>query len=197
MKKLFIAFAMVCSAKAVFTQPGYQDSLQKFFTSYVNNHEVVTAENRKFIQFFSPDPAYRVVARFEKAKNSSWFQMETLGREKKLYRVYGTLSFVLQTQPVTLNLYQSQTLLEDPELKDYLLLPFTDETSGKETYHGGRYLDFTINDVKKNTVVIDFNKAYNPYCAYEEDKYNCPIPPKENHIPIALKAGEKNFVRKQ
>ena len=71
---------------------------------------------------------------------------------------------------------------------DHLFLPFTDNTNGVETYGGGRYIDLKIP--AGNTINIDFNKAYNPYCAYS-DKYSCPIPPPENHLDIEIKAGIK------
>jgi uncharacterized protein (DUF1684 family) len=71
-------------------------------------------------------------------------------------------------------------------------VPFGDATSGFESYGGGRYLDFTISDIKNNFLPIDFNKAYNPYCAYTAG-YSCPIPPKENLLNASISAGEKNY----
>jgi len=72
----------------------------------------------------------------------------------------------------------------------YWFIPFTDATSGNETYGGGRYID--IDDTRSDSTFLDFNYAYNPYCAYN-DGYDCPIPPVENHLPIAIKAGEKQL----
>ena len=71
----------------------------------------------------------------------------------------------------------------------YLFIPFTDATSGNETYGGGRYLDFST---ETDSIMLDFNYAYNPYCAYNPG-YDCPIPPAENHLDIAVRAGEKNY----
>ncbi|MEI9910512.1 MAG: DUF1684 domain-containing protein [Bacteroidota bacterium] len=79
------------------------------------------------------------------------------------------------------------------EYREQLFLPFTDLTTGEETYTAGRYIDLTFNDIIGDKVVIDFNKAYNPYCAYISGKYNCPIPPKENNLTVAILAGEKNY----
>jgi uncharacterized protein (DUF1684 family) len=73
---------------------------------------------------------------------------------------------------------------------------FTDKTTGDQTYHAGRYIDLKIGDINDGKVVIDFNKAYNPYCAYVKGKYSCPIPPRENYLPVAMEAGEKNFGKK-
>lgn len=76
---------------------------------------------------------------------------------------------------------------------DHLFIPFTDMTSGEESYENGRYIDLSIADVESGHFTIDFNKAYNPYCAYVSDLYNCPIPPKENHLSIKIKAGEMKY----
>jgi uncharacterized protein (DUF1684 family) len=73
-----------------------------------------------------------------------------------------------------------------------LFLPFQDETNGDDTYGGGRYMDLKITDIRDNRITLDFNKCYNPWCAYS-DGYNCPVPPKSNHLPIEVKAGEKMF----
>jgi uncharacterized protein (DUF1684 family) len=82
--------------------------------------------------------------------------------------------------------------MNDSTYKNYLFLLFTDATSGADSYGGGRYIDLSMQDIIDNSVLIDFNKAYNPYCAYASG-YNCPIPPRENHIPFPIKAGEKDF----
>ena len=79
--------------------------------------------------------------------------------------------------------------------KNFLFLPFTDATSGIDSYESGRYMDIDMNEIQNNQLTIDFNKAYNPYCAYVSGVYNCPIPPKENHISIAIRAGEKNYLK--
>jgi uncharacterized protein (DUF1684 family) len=71
-------------------------------------------------------------------------------------------------------------------------LAFTDLTNGEDTYGGGRYIDLYISDIAEGHITIDFNKAYNPYCAYS-DGYNCPIPPASNSINLEIKAGEKMY----
>lgn len=194
--RISIALLLALYCNYVFGQHSYSDSIQNYMDGYVKDHEVVKGDDKKYLQFFPIDESYRVVGTFEKAKDSKWFLMETSGHEKKMYRVYGTISLVVQDTAAKLNVYQAQNLLADPKYKDYLVLMFTDKTSGDESYDVGRYLDLTIGDIKNNKVVIDFNKAYNPYCAYEHDKYNCPIPPKENYLPVAIRAGEKNYGKK-
>ena len=192
---LFSLLLLVC-VQSLFGQHSYKDSIQGYIDEYVKDHEVVKGDDKKYLQFFPIDEAYRVAGNFEKAKDSKWFLMETSGHEKKMYRVYGTISFTIHDTTATLNVYQAQNLMSDPKYKDYLVLMFTDKTSGNESYDVGRYLDLTTGDIKNNKVVIDFNKSYNPYCAYEKDKYNCPIPPKENNLPLAIRAGEKTYGRK-
>ena len=78
------------------------------------------------------------------------------------------------------------------QYKDYLFIPFMDHTNGETTYGGGRYFDVMIGDIMDDKLVLDFNICYNPYCAFS-DGYNCPVPPKENHLEVAIKAGEKMF----
>ncbi len=154
---------------------------------------MVTGDDKKQLHFFPINKNYRVIARFERVKNGSWFSMETSGTMKKVFRVYGTIYFTIHDTAVKLSLYQSQQLMTVEEYREQLFLPFTDLTTGEETYTAGRYIDLTFNDIIGDKVVIDFNKAYNPYCAYISGKYNCPIPPKENNLTVAILAGEKNY----
>ncbi len=142
----------------------------------------------KGLRYFKVDPEFKIEAIFKKNKKPRAFKMKTSTDRLPIYLVYGTLEFTLKMEKIVLNVYQSKDLLRKPDLKDYLLIPFTDETSGNETYGGGRFLDFTIP--KSEKVSIDFNLAYNPYCAYSH-KFSCPIPPKENHLNIKIEAGEK------
>lgn len=171
----------------------YNDSIKLFIKNYVGNHEVVKGEDRKQLHFFEPDKNYRVTANFERTGNEQWFEMPTSGRIKKVFRVYGTLRFKIHDTLVKLNVYQSQGLMGNDEYKNYLFLPFTDATTGIETYESGRYIDLQTSDVNNNEVIIDFNKAYNPYCAYVSGVYNCPVPPAANHLPVAIRAGEKMY----
>ena len=143
-------------------------------------------------QFFTIDETYKVKATFEYVKNAPWFALPTSSGKTKMYRQYGKLTFELNSQIQTLYVYQSQDLIQNPQYADHLFLPFTDATTGKESYETGRYIDLKIDDIKNNKVAIDFNKAYNPYCAYVSG-YSCPIPPKENRLKIAIKAGEKKY----
>lgn len=193
-KLLLILFALsnIHFTQAL-AQSSYNDSLKLYLDNYIDQHEVVKGDDKKQMHFFDINKKYRVVAKLEKKENGQWFQMATSGRIKQIYRVYGVLSFKIGDTAVQLNVYQSQGLMQSEQYKNYLFLPFTDATTGNETYDSGRYIDLTIADIQNNQVVIDFNKAYNPYCAYVSGVYNCPIPPKENRLSIAIKAGEKKY----
>ena len=105
----------------------------------------------------------------------------------KEYRVYGILEFTLRGKPFQIPVYQSQQLMSTEKYKDYLFFPFTDLTNGEQTYPSGRYIELEI-PTEGNTLIVDFNKAYNPYCAYST-KYSCPIVPAENNLDIEIPAG--------
>jgi uncharacterized protein (DUF1684 family) len=194
MKFYTFIFSLFLSSRP-FAQKSYTDSINNFISHYVNTHDAVTGDDRKYLRFYPVNEKYRVNANFEKANHVKWFQMETSGKIKKTFRVYGIARFILHDTTMELTIYQSQSLMDDPTYKNYLFLPFTDLTTGNETYHTGRYLDFMIDDIKNNELAIDFNKAYNPSCAYADGKYNCPVSPQENRLPVAVKAGEMNYAK--
>jgi uncharacterized protein (DUF1684 family) len=174
----------------------YADSLQTYRHDYMMHHDVIHGKDTVYFRFFPADESYKVTATFEKIAKANWFKMETSGPIKKNFRVYGVAHFVLHDTALQLNIYQSQDLLGNDQYHDYLFLPFTDLTTGEESYATGRYLDFRIQDIHGDKLTIDFNKAYNPNCAYISNKYNCPVPPKENNLPVAILAGEKAFGKK-
>lgn len=192
MKTIFSACLFLFCATA-FSQSKYEDSVREFQKNYVQTHEVVQGEDKKAMQFYPVDRRYRVMAKFSQPADSKWISFPTSGTLTKVFKVYGILDFQLRGKPLQLRVYQSQDLLLNPEYKNYLFLPFTDSTTGIETYEGGRYIDLATTDIHDGLVVIDFNKTYNPYCAYVSGKYNCPIPPKENSLPVAIRAGEKVY----
>lgn len=147
----------------------------------------------KGLDFFSVDTSFIVEATFTRIENAPTFEMATTTSRKPLYKKYGLLKFTLNKKKCELTIYQSQDDLRDEKYKDYLFLPFTDETSGEESYGGGRYMDVLTTDItKNNTVILNFNNTYNPYCAYN-DKYSCPLTPRKNHLDVAIKAGVKAF----
>ena len=142
------------------------------------------------LDFYKPDTTYVVKARFERTPEAEPFLMPTTTDRQTKEVVYGIAHFTLNGEEHQLEVYQSLGLMDDEEYEDYLFLPFLDNTNGEETYGGGRYIDLTIPE--GNTLVIDFNKAYNPYCVYNK-KYSCPLVPRQNYLRTKVRAGVKNF----
>lgn len=150
------------------------------------------ADRKKFkgLSFFPFDSSYVIQAQLKKIPNSEWFQMKTTTDRSTKERVYGVLSFQLRGNPYSLHVYQGEEHLNSEDLKDYLFLPFLDLTNGNESYGGGRYIDLKISE--SDYIIIDFNKAYNPYCVYN-DKFSCPIVPRINFLNTEIRAGEMNY----
>lgn len=147
-------------------------------------------QNFKGLEFYPIDLKYRIKAKFIRTPDEKPFLMPTTTDRLPEYVKYGEAHFTLEGKEIVLNLFKSTQPYEEPGYEDYLFLPFTDLTSGNGSYGGGRFIDQRIPE--GNTIVIDFNKAYNPYCAYNP-RYSCPIPPPENDILILIEAGVKDF----
>lgn len=157
-----------------------------------DDHSPLKQDDLAFLRFYAPDPTYIVYAKFTKVDDSKGFDMQTHNGVIKKYYTYGYVTFQLKKKHLKLFVYQSEKLKAKEGYEDYLFIPFTDETNYKETFGGGRYMDFRYKDIKNNTLKIDFNTCYNPYCAFKEG-YSCPIPPKENDMTLVIRAGEKLF----
>ncbi len=142
----------------------------------------------EFIPRFAPDGAYCVRAVFVRDSLAQPFTMKTTKTRTPGFKAYGTLHFLLNGEERKLTVYES--VPPHPGHEKELFLPFTDLTNGQESYGVGRYLDLLAP--LDATVTLDFNRAYNPYCAYN-DKYSCPIPPQENHLTTEVRAGAKKF----
>ncbi len=186
------AFVLLAQEKwTVESAKTYQDTLSK---EYANPKEsplmVEDLKTFKGLDFYPIDPKYAVEATFTRSVNEQSFKMKTTGVRTPEYIKYGELRFKLDNKEYKLNVYQSIDLMKRPGFEDYLFLPFSDLSCGKESYIGGRYIDMHIP--KEKTVLIDFNKAYNPYCAYNH-KYSCPIVPLENDLKVEILAGVKKF----
>lgn len=161
----------------------YADSLKSPLTKEDLNHF-------KGLDFFLISEKYIVEATFVRTKKEKPFGMKTTTSRTPLYKKYGELRFSIEGKEFKLNVYQNIDLIKKSGYDDYLFLPFSDLTCGKESYIGGRYVDVRI---QKGTIwTIDFNKAYNPYCAYNYE-YSCPIVPLENDLDIEILAGVKKF----
>lgn len=142
------------------------------------------------LNYFKPSAAWVVKAKMERYSTSDTIQMKTTTERLPLYIVYGKARFTVDDTELALTVYQNVGLMNKPGYENYFFVPFTDDTSGDETYGGGRYVDARFEGGE--FITIDFNRAYNPYCVYSK-KYSCPIPPAENYLPIKVEAGEKAF----
>ncbi|HTR27829.1 MAG TPA: DUF1684 domain-containing protein [Puia sp.] len=185
---LLAAFGPAASA-----QTAYLDSLRSWRKNYIENHELLKKpEEQALLRFYPLSADYRVACSFQPITGGGWIQIPTSGSKSLMARKYGRLTFRVHDTTLHLFVYQLQFLLGKEDTKDDLFVGFTDLTSARDTYGGGRYIDCVIGDIRNGTMILDFNKAYNPYCAYTSG-YNCPIPPKENDLPVAILAGEKNY----
>lgn len=145
------------------------------------------------LDFFPPDLGFCIQARFLATPGEKSFMMKKTHNREAEYRRFGVVSFLFQGKEYSLSVYQNLSLSKKPGYQDYLFLPFTDATNGVSTYGGGRYLDLKIPPA--DSIVLDFNRAYNPYCAYSH-RFSCPIPPSENDLPFEVRAGVKDFPAK-
>lgn len=144
----------------------------------------------KGLDFFAFDSVYVVKANLKRTPDTPFFKMKTTTDRVSEERVYGVLSFEIKNKTFELNVYQGKELMTTEGYEDYLFLPFLDETNGETSYGGGRYIDLRIPE--GNEINIDFNSAYNPLCAYNE-KYSCPIVPRQNYLKTKIEAGVKMF----
>jgi uncharacterized protein (DUF1684 family) len=143
----------------------------------------------KGIQHFPINLKYRVTATLEKFDQKDTVVFPTSSSKLKRYIKYAKATFNLDGKKHSLILYRMADIKKQ-EYANLVFLPFTDLTSNYETYGGGRYLDLEVTD--SNTMIIDFNLCYHPYCAYSHNGWSCPIPPKENFVNAKIKAGVKN-----
>lgn len=145
-------------------------------------------EEFKEPNYFKPDFNYRVNAKLTPIQNKNVIVLATSDGKEQKYLEYAHATFNLDGVDCRLLILE---VMEMGPQRGKLFLAFADNTSGKETYGGGRYLD--IKKVPAATsIVLDFNKAYNPYCAYN-DSYSCPFPPSENVLKVAIRAGEMSY----
>lgn len=148
---------------------------------------------RKFkgLTFFPINEKFKVSAKLTKTPNGKVFNFPTTTSETVKYKKYGVIQFSIDEKDFELDIYKDPNPRID--YKNHLFLPFLDETNGKGSYGGGRFIDVLTTDIKEDgTVTIDFNTAYNPYCAYNK-LYSCPITPRNNSLAIAIEAGVMDY----
>ena len=145
------------------------------------------------LDFFKFDSTYVVTATLERTPNEKVFKMKTTTDRRPEYSKFGVARFELNGKQHELAVYENREYETLKGYEDPLFIPFLDDTNGDESYGGGRYLNVDIPE--GNTLIIDFNTAYNPYCAYNE-KYSCPIVPRDNYVQTEVRAGVKAWVKK-
>ncbi|UMB60206.1 DUF1684 domain-containing protein [Lutibacter sp. A80] len=193
---LFLLTLTNCSKKT----NTYKDEIKQFQyklnTQFANAEESPLTEEDlktfKSLEFFEIDESFRIEANFELTPNTPIFEMKTTTDRLPLYKKYGIATFTLNGTKLQLSLYQHQSTTTIFSDNNPLFLPFKDTTNGTSTYGGGRYIDIEIPEKESNTIIIDFNQSYNPYCTYNY-KFSCPTPPSENNLPIAILAGVKAY----
>ncbi len=141
-------------------------------------------ENFRGLPYYAPDAAFAVIATFEQFSTPDTITLQTSTNEPRRAIRAGRFLFDLEGKKLSLTAFR---FLDGAE--DSYFVPFTDNTSGSTTYKAGRYLDVAADS--DNLTILDFNQAYNPYCAYSE-AYSCPLVPSENNLPVSIRAGEKH-----
>jgi uncharacterized protein len=150
---------------------------------FANNREEFTG-----LKYFDPNPAFRINALLRVDDSRKTRTLTTNDGLEKTYREFGWAEFTIDHTPQRLLILE---VIERGPYKGTLFLAFGDETSARETYGAGRYLD--VKALRTDSqILLDFNKAYNPYCAYAEG-YTCPLPPRENLLTVPVLAGEKTY----
>ena len=171
----------------------YQEQLN---ATYKNPDSTILSKEQlkdfKGLDFYKIDTKYRVTATFTPSVLKLPVAIETSTGVPRTYNTHGTVTFEIDGEEQQLTVFQNPAFIQTPnhKYKNTLLLGFTDTTSGQGSYGSGRYVDILTTDIQNGVIVIDFNKAYNPYCAYTEG-YSCAIPPAENELTVAIKAGVK------
>jgi uncharacterized protein len=135
------------------------------------------------LKYFDPDPGFRFEVKLQRYHDPEAVMVSTSKGTKQLFNRIGYFDLAIGGETVLVNAYQSAER-DDPNL----FIPFRDATSGNESYGAARYLDMEVEH--DDLYAVDFNYAYNPYCAYSED-YVCPLPPQENWLKVPIRAGEK------
>ena len=195
-----IITGFLCSFVFLLSAQTYTEKLEEHREKYISDfltdeHSPLTKKDIKHLDFYAIDSTYAVTGMITLTPDAIPFDMATSLGIIKRYVQYGTITFQLHDSTFILSIYQSMKLREQDEYKDYLFVPFNDNTNNNETYGGGRYMDFRMGEIADGKLLVDFNKAYNPYCAYSGG-YACPVPPAENKLNTNIKAGEKQYKKK-
>jgi uncharacterized protein (DUF1684 family) len=195
MKRILLCIGCGLSSLVTEAQTSYLDSLLAFQHHYKKELYALIKEDTASVKFYPVDPNYRVLAKVERLSGEKFFPMATSSGISKQAIRYAKLTFLLNEKEYVLYGYQLSMLLETDKYKNDFFIPFLDGTSGTDSYIGGKYIDFSTKDISPaNTLLLDFNRSYNPYCAFKKG-FNCPIPPGENALTVEIWAGEMDFYK--
>ena len=171
----------------------HQKQVNNFFKdASVSPLKAKDLKNFQGLDFFQFDSIFVVKAKIEETPMSLPFKMKTTTDTPADFRKFGHLFFMIDNKEFMLSVYENLEYRDLEGYENYVFLPFLDKTNGDETYGGGRYLDLNLND--NDSITVDFNKAYNPQCVYDEN-FSCPLVPRENFLNARIMAGVKNFVK--
>lgn len=184
-----------CASKKTITN--YSQIILQYREIYKNDfienpRSPLIKEDLPYLDFFPVDENWRLKCSCHLVKDAKPFELPTYSGVTRTYKHHSTAKCTYKKQYLTLSLYKNIHQPVNPLYKNHLFLPFKDESNGDTTYGGGRYLNLMDTDIIDGKIEIDFNKSYNPWCAYS-DGFNCPIPPKDNHLPLEILAGEKDY----
>ena len=186
-----LSYSQIDSIALVNENVAYRAALNKQYADEATS-PMQKKDRKKFTghNFYEIDIKYCVLASLQRTPTARSFQMKTTSSRSHEYRKYGILTFVIKGVSLRLSVYQDVPNHPDDPVSSHLFLPFKDKTNGGETYGGGRYLDLEIPE--GDTMVLDFNQAYNPYCHYNVE-YSCPLVPRENNLAFRIEAGVKKY----
>jgi uncharacterized protein len=149
-------------------------------------------EDLAYLDFFEEAPEWKLQCKCTSQTDAKPFELPTYSGITRTYILHSIAKCRYKKEDIYFHIYKNITQPINPLYKNNLFLPFKDHTNGEESYGGGRYINLYTTDIQDGKIEIDFNKCYNPWCAYS-DGYNCPIPPKENHLEREVRAGEKMY----
>jgi uncharacterized protein (DUF1684 family) len=197
MKYLF--FFLVTIQTSSFAQ-SYQLHIDTYLKEYKqdfidNPHSPLKEKDLTDLHFYQADSTFRLNGKVEILPKEKPIKIPSSSGDAQQFYRYAKVYFSIKGKDLELTLYKNEIPSVNPKYSDLLFLPFTDETNNKTSYGGGRYIDIHMKDIKDGYLILDFNKAYNPYCAYSSS-YRCPVPPEENDLQIEILAGEKLYTGK-
>ena len=195
MKRLILSILLLATIPV--SAQTYRDTIAVYQKQYTKElledaRSPIRAADVKFMHFFPADRSYCTWADVKVTVGNKPFLINTHSGKQKPFKEYGTITFSIHDTVQTLHMYQSVDMVSGRPTTDDLFIPFTDLTNYETTFAGGRYIDLSVKDIVNNKLLVDFNKCYNPYCAFAEG-YSCPIPPDENSLHMPIRAGEMMF----